>query len=126
VLNVPDGVTSITANTTATTISGEITSAVTSSVITFNEVGEGGGLCLFQSDMSIVEVGYESTSVTFSFVSQINFECVEYEYVYDSGDSNWTNWLTIDDSDCENMRIDFSDNETLDERTVTLIFKQKR
>ena len=126
VLNVPDGVTTITANTTATTISGEITSAVTSSVITFNEVEQGNGLCLFQSDISIVEVGYESTSVTFSFVSQNDFECVEYEYVYDSGDSNWTNWLTIDDSDCENMRIDFSDNETLDERTVTLIFKQKR
>ena len=71
--------------------------------------------------MSIVEVGYESTSVTFSFVSQNDFECVEYEWTPTEPD-----WLTIDDSDCENMRVGFSDNELLDEREVTLTFKQKR
>lgn len=123
-LNIPNGVTSFTACTTATTSGGvKDTSATACTEITFTSVTEN-GLCLFQSDVELIESGFESSTQMYSFVSQNDFVCVDYKYEYESGDTNWSNWLTIDDSDCENLKVSFSENESTDERSVVLKFTQ--
>ena len=123
-LNIPNGVTSFSACTTATTSGGvKDTSAIACTEITFTSVTES-TVCLFQSDSTLLESGFESYMTNISFVSQSNYMCVDYNYEYESGDTNWSNWLTIDDSDCENLKVSFSENESTDERSVVLKFTQ--
>lgn len=126
VLDIPESVTSFTACTTATTASDEsqtCDSCTACTEITISAVTET-FTCEFRTDTDLIEVGYESTSVSYMFISNKDGECVEYEPTYVSGDENWRSWLTVDDSDCESVTYSFSENEDFDDREVTLKFKQ--
>ena len=130
-LNIPEGVTSFKACTTATTKDGTLqtcSDCTACTEITLSAISET-YTCEFKTDVTSVEAGYESTSFTYTFLSTKDGECIEYDNgsttpTVVSGDTNWRNWLTVDDSDCEVVTYSFAENEDFDERNVTLKFKQ--
>lgn len=121
-LQVPQGVTSITATTNAYPYSGSDIVASATSVIDFTNMVLSN--CIFDCDEKLIKLPYEESMATVYLISKLNDECCDYEISIQNG----VDWLSVsgfyDNGDCENVYFSIKENTNESPRSCVVTFKQ--